>query len=713
MNNYQKLLGIILILVWVVQSTAQNIYHITDNKQIDTISKFFLHAKGKQDIRQINLHLFKSFNYKVKQERNTEHWFVLDLVNTTPQTQNYFIRFRSTSAWRLNFIHSYLISSKTKDTIYVNCSNLAKQSELVNTNQREKFLITINAGDTIRFFSHIYNISGHPPYFETIIEPVDYENKIESRVHSFHMFYEGMMWLVIIYNFLVFLVNKDRAYFFYSLYILCSAVYTLFFYRYLLNSVLTEQPMLDPYFWLVFLLSGPIFYLLFLNAFVQLRTLLSNKWILLIKVAIAIQGLFLVAMVVLYTTTYNAWLINTLVGYVLMAVIFFNALVITRLLFTKQTKVYYFAAASVLLWVGFFTGNFLYISGNAYAQIYGEIGVIGEMILLSMGMGHRMRENELLKQKAQSELINQLEENRQLQEKVNRELEDMVKERTAEIMMQKHELEAQSEEIYSKNQALSLVNNQMTDSIRYASYIQKAIFTSPEVLKKHFNEAFVLLKPHSLVSGDFYWFTTANSGTETFRILIVADCTGHGVPGAFMTVMGSDFLDEIVRLGVVEPELILELLDQKLLERFTIEGNKSKISDGMDLGVLTINDISGEMQFSGAHTDLLVVRKNEIQLTRGANASIGGKISISDKKFVRHTLKFLTGDIIYMYSDGFYDQFGGENYRKYQSGRFREFLLSISNLPMDEQYKKLEMEHATWKGQHKQTDDILVVGVKL
>lgn len=292
-------------------------------------------------------------------------------------------------------------------------------------------------------------------------------------------------------------------------------------------------------------------------------------------------------------------------------------------------------------------------------------------------------------------------------------LEQKVEDRTAEISQQKDEIEKQHQIIEKKNQNI-------TASITYASRIQQAILGSTEAITSNFKESFILLKPKDIVSGDFYWYTEVKkassnvSGAEHktlfFKVIAAADCTGHGIPGAFMTVMGNALLDEIINENrVTNPSKILSLLDRKLLMKL----QKHNVNDGMDMSMLIFDEENQKVSFSGANNPLYYVRDGDIHQVKGSKFPVGSSQYKDKKKFDLINIDYQAGDIFYIFSDGFQDQFGGTENRKYYTKQFRDFLLKISSLSLKEQKIQLEEELEAWKGNYPQTDDILVIGIKV
>jgi len=313
---------------------------------------------------------------------------------------------------------------------------------------------------------------------------------------------------------------------------------------------------------------------------------------------------------------------------------------------------------------------------------------------------------------------------RQIIENQNEELERQVKKRTSEIQEKNAELYQQNEEIAAQRDSIDRSKNrlnsaytQITDSVRYAQRIQQAVLGSREEITTQFRDGFIFFRPKDIVSGDFYWYAEVENSLKKWKILVVADCTGHGVPGAFMTVMGANFLDEIVNSRQITnaPEILYEL-DQKVTHathRQNAEKEGIAVNDGMDITILVLDETVQKVHFAGAKNSVYFVRDGKMKNFKTSSYAIGGERCTCPKVFSKQTLDIQAGDIFYMASDGFQDQFGGRKDKKYMKKRFREFLLQISPLSMKNQKLQLRRELQAWQGYQSQTDDILVVGIKV
>ncbi|MCC5946290.1 MAG: SpoIIE family protein phosphatase [Bernardetiaceae bacterium] len=265
------------------------------------------------------------------------------------------------------------------------------------------------------------------------------------------------------------------------------------------------------------------------------------------------------------------------------------------------------------------------------------------------------------------------------------------------------------QEIEFKKETLESTVSQLSDSIQYARRIQQALLYEQEEVVKHFADAFIFYKPRDVVSGDFYWFYE-----EDNRILLASiDCTGHGVPGAFMTVMANAILNQIVRERKVwDPAKILTYIDEILKSNFTHKENTNTRNDGMDMSVIVYQKGANQLAYAGAKSPLLLLRNGQMRRYKGSKHAIGHSAFKHKKVFNSELISIRAGDIVYLYTDGFQDQFGGDFNRKFMSAKFRDFLLEYSYLTMPEQAEKLEEAFQLWKGKNKQTDDILVIGLR-
>lgn len=251
----------------------------------------------------------------------------------------------------------------------------------------------------------------------------------------------------------------------------------------------------------------------------------------------------------------------------------------------------------------------------------------------------------------------------------------------------------------------------ITDSISYAQRIQKAVLPSPSYIDNILPDYFTIFKPKDIISGDFYWVREIDG----FRVVIVADCTGHGVPGALMSMLGITLLNEQFRTsGIRQPGVILGHLRSKVKEIMAQEESASDQKDGMDMAIAIIDHEKKELQFAGADRNLYLCRMNEeyeLMTIKGDNQPIG--VHWEETEFTNHLIKIRELDTIYLFSDGFVDQYGGKKRKKFKTRNFKKLILSVQAEAMKDQGKLIEEAFDAWRGNYEQIDDVCVLGVRL
>jgi ligand-binding sensor domain-containing protein/serine phosphatase RsbU (regulator of sigma subunit) len=270
-------------------------------------------------------------------------------------------------------------------------------------------------------------------------------------------------------------------------------------------------------------------------------------------------------------------------------------------------------------------------------------------------------------------------------------LENKVGIRTAEVIAQKEIVERKQTEILA--------------SIEYAKRIQQAILPEELFLPEEVSDSFVLDMPRDVIGGDFYY----RCESDNYMFYAIVDCTGHGVPGAMMSILAYDTLEYALKdKGITEPGLILNAVNAKIIEKLS-SGTELGTKDGMDITLCRLHKKTGELCYAGARNDLYIFAEGELHRMRVDRISIG---YFSDALYTQHSLLLQKGDVVYLFTDGYCDQQGGARGKKYLSGRFRTFLKDISGLPCEEQKRQIELEFLEWKGSHVQRDDILIVGFR-
>jgi serine phosphatase RsbU (regulator of sigma subunit) len=304
-----------------------------------------------------------------------------------------------------------------------------------------------------------------------------------------------------------------------------------------------------------------------------------------------------------------------------------------------------------------------------------------------------------LRKKANTILIEKNEEIGQQNEEI-RQIADSLQEANLQIIAQKHIIEKKNEDLLS--------------NINYAKRIQEAMLPLKDLVNRHLAENFILFKPKDIVSGDFYYFAEVPSHLGVNRIVIAAvDCTGHGVSGALMSMISSQLLNEIVFVREIhEANVILTELDNGI--RKALKQKETKTNDGMDLALCVIDKDKKEVTYAGAKNPLMYIQDNQLFEIKGYRIGIGGEQKNVARAFEQHVISFdKCPTTFYLFSDGFQDQFGGEEGRKFSRMRMRELLLKISSQPMQDQKSELEYAFEQWKGNSKQIDDVMMIGFRL
>lgn len=251
-------------------------------------------------------------------------------------------------------------------------------------------------------------------------------------------------------------------------------------------------------------------------------------------------------------------------------------------------------------------------------------------------------------------------------------------------------------------------NIEITDSIRYALRIQQAVLPPEEAFTKFMPEHFIFFRPRDIVSGDFYWMAQKDHQT----VFVAADCTGHGIPGAFMSMLGTSFLNEIVGgMDKLQANDILEQLREQVIRSLHQTGREGESKDGMDLALCIYDKEKKQIQYSGAYNSLYHIRNRDLTEIKADRMPIAIHWN-TDQTFTNHEIQIESGDTIYIFSDGYADQFGGPEGKKFMYKQFRDLLLSVQDYSMEKQKDVLEKNFDEWKGESPQIDDVIVIGVR-
>jgi len=320
---------------------------------------------------------------------------------------------------------------------------------------------------------------------------------------------------------------------------------------------------------------------------------------------------------------------------------------------------------------------------------------LNEIEILKQGIEAKTKLEVALidKAQAQAEALQNLQEKEKLILEQNEMLEMQVMERTLEIHEQKELIE--------------IKNREILDSIHYAKRLQEAILPNRNLLTNLFAESFLLYYPKDIVAGDFYWL-----GTGSRAIIAVADCTGHGVSGALMSMLGMSLLNQLVNgKGISEPSILLDNLHLAVVGALNQTENDS--NEGMDIAICCFDEHTNTFYYSGANRPLWLIRKGELMIWQPDKMPIGGVQIQSRPAFTSHAIELQKGDRIYLFTDGFADQFGGEFGKKLMTKNLKEKLISTSGVSMTKQGEELQDFFNAWKGNQEQVDDVLIMGLEV
>jgi len=512
----------------------------------------------------------------------------------------------------------------------------------------------------------------------------------------------GAILIMVLYNLFLFFSIKDRIYLLYVAYLMSEGIASsydysifemfwsgeiIFWHKYFMSLVFTS---------LIFMVWFSIDYLnLRKNAKTIVVILIGILSLFFIAVVLNILGIFSSAL------TFNISQLFIQIIYLLCWGVAVYLLVFKKM----KTALFYvlgwFFFVSAMVFVVLSINDI--IPHNFSPQYMMYIGITGEIWFFSLALGTRF--NLMKKEKEITQA-----ENLKLVQEQNVMLEQRVEERTQEVEEQKEELLLNNEKLQQQEGQIRQLYNDLSDSIHYAQRIQQAILPTEEKFKKLLSESFVFFKPRDVVSGDFYFL----ENIENKIILASIDCTGHGVPGAFMSLIGNDILTEIV-LGqkITEANKVLEKLHLGI--RILLKQEKTKNPDGMDMSLVVIDKENKTLEFAGAKNSIIYIQNNELKAIKGDKMSIGGEQREQQRVFKKHNISIEKETSLYLFSDGIQDQFGGENNKKFTPKRLRSLLLENHQKPMQEQKKIITQTISTWQrqGNEEQIDDMLLIGVRI
>lgn len=540
------------------------------------------------------------------------------------------------------------------------------------------------------------------------VSPNRLDKPSEKNSRVYHGIILGFLLIMAIYHLFLFLLIRIKPYLYFSIYCFSAGLFYFYFNGYGYEVFGNTRLLYDSSTAILLMLA----YILFAKNYSENIKQFKKSLIVFdigIYGALLFLAIFILNSIGIRIPTPSVWLV--------LPIIFVGIFTLFPYIFLarmndRSSFSFLFANFSFLFFLTLFLFSFLSGMFPSIQSYCFEAGFTFQMLIFAIDLAKKMQTTLLEQNKTQLALLEQLQVNMKLQEKVNRELEVKVKERTVEIEQQKEEIESQRDLVTRQKEHIEGIHKEVTDSIYYAKRIQTAALPDEKLLNEYFSDSFILFKPKDIVSGDFYWFAKV----ENQIVITVADCTGHGVPGAFMSMLGMSLLKEIVSNEyMTQPDVILKRLRKEIIKALGQTGASGEQKDGMDISLCSINTETLEMQWSGANNPCMIRKDDELIELKADKMPI----AIHEKmdKYTLHELKMQKNNVIYLFSDGYHDQFGGPNNRKFMSVRFKELLSSISNKAMSEQKEILDKTIEDWKNsfetKYEQTDDITVMGFKV
>jgi two-component system, sensor histidine kinase LadS len=536
------------------------------------------------------------------------------------------------------------------------------------------------------------------------------ESRLLSKINNISVglgIYYGALAVIFFYSLFLYFRLKDRSYLYYVTFLAAYGLSLFNFDGYFFKFISPSYPYFNNLILYVFIYSATIFGTLFTISYLDLKKNWKfGYYLILATVSPMVVATFLVFV-------FPDIMMHDMIASGISAVVSFIGIISGIVVWRKGvvTAQYYVIAYTFMLSsvIVFVLKDLGVLSSNDFTEYVMHFGSSLEMILLSLGLADRYNRLQKDNARAQKRIIQSLEEVQRVQEKANAELEQKVIERTEEINHQKELIEEKSKEII--------------DSINYAKRIQSAILPPKYVFSHYLPQSFILYLPKDIVAGDFYWMETKVVADHPMILFASADCTGHGVPGAMVSVICNNALNRSVReFALHRPGEILDKTREIIVKEF--EKSAEDMKDGMDISLccLDLNPFiekgkeKRKLSWSGANNPLWIV-----------SPSLGGDYLLKEIKpdkmpigkyasqaaFTTHELEISEGDTVYLFTDGFADQFGGPKGKKFMCKQLKELILSIQSLTLPEQHRILQETFQNWRGQNEQIDDICIIGVRI
>lgn len=620
-----------------------------------------------------------------------------------------YLDFTQSSYWMVLNIQN---QSSIKHSYYLQLGRpLTNKLTLHLFDEANQKIVSIEAGDDLKFDERPIR-SRHFIFPVSIPAQTKYKLVVEARsdgeilkmpmkfwtINTFTQFvtvenfflglYYGLFILVIVLFSFIGVALREKIYLFFVLYVFCLGIFQFSLDGLAYQYFWPDYPWIGNHAILIFAAFSMLFMLLYVQRFLEFS--IMPKWYQRIYVFFITTVALCLGLSFTGGEPY-ALMFPILNGVSFIIIFFFIGGIIIRYRAGDQPGIP-ITLAFIFLCIGsilFIASNVNLIQNEFLASNALKFGSAAEVIFLSIAMASRYRKTQDEKIEAQEEAFRRLEEINKLKNEQTEKLEIQVAERTQEIV--------------EKNDILSQQNKEIINSITYAKRLQDAILPSENAMIQWFKDSMVIYKPKDIVSGDFYWLEEADDKI----FFAVADCTGHGVPGAMVSVLGHNSLNRCINeYGLRDAGKILDTLTE-LVEK-TLSKNDHSVSDGMDIA-LCVWDKKDHLQFAGANNPLYLIRDGELIETKGDKQPIGK--FISRVPFTSHDIKLKKGDSIYLFSDGYADQFGGPKGKKLKYAVFKRYIMELNQYKSEKIHQELSQRFEDWKGDMEQIDDVCVMQV--
>ena len=573
--------------------------------------------------------------------------------------------------------------------------------------QTDRFIIPLELknGESKNIF-----VSIESNYFQAPIHvaPWEYYFERDHKVDLAEGMYYGFILVMFLYNLFLYFTLREKGYLYYIIYLLTLGLGIAQLRGHSFEFLWGNQPWVNDYDPIIYSVSSIFANLFFMDFLHTKRNALLFHRIL--------QGLIVCFTFIIFVVLFGYKALGSSMNQVMLGFSCLNGLFVALYIYYKGYKP---AKYIIVAWSSYLIGLFIFVLAGAGIIEYNDftssgllLGSAIEVVVLSVALAAKIDFYKKKQIELQTQMYKKSEEHREFVENQNKRLEERVVERTEELNVVNEELSVNLERLHEQNIVIEKKNQDITASINYAKCIQQAMLPSLEEIESFFPNSFVFFEPRDIVSGDFYYFKQI----KTKIIIGAIDCTGHGVPGAFMSLIGNDLLNEIIESkSVTKASHILDRLDEGITK--VLRQTDTQIRDGMDAAFCVYDIETQEMEYAGARNPLIYIENGEVKTIKADRQSVGGNLiknQFNRKLFTTHTLEITQKTSFYLFTDGFQDQFGGKYDKKFTIKQFRKVLVEASKLPFSQQKEFLRITLKDWMGYtNRQIDDILVFGFEV